>query len=370
MSVVESRRSLITEIEAAMKSGSPEKRVETLRRVTDLFVGRADKYSDAQIELFDDVICRLAERIEMWARAELANRLAPVKNAPPTIMRTLARDDEIEVARPVLMHSARLTDDDLLACAQAGGQDRLLAISKRATISDVVSDVLVTRGNQEVVRSVAQNEGARFSDNGFGMLVEKSIEDEVLAICVALRKDIPRHHFHALVAAASESVFKKLVASNPAAVAEVQRVLSDITGCPPKADVQVVRDYTRAKAVFDEAQRQGKPVDLVVQNYAKSGMFEETVVALSALCRLPIEAVERVMTDKQGDDDIALILAKAAGLSWQTARSILGLRRGKGGLTAHAIETAYQHFYRLQVATAQRVLRFYQVRHAAADKPA
>jgi hypothetical protein len=146
--------------------------------------------------------------------------------------------------------------------------------------------------------------------------------------------------------------------------------LSDITGCSPKAEVHVVRDYVKAKAVFDEIQREGKPIDQAVQDFAKSGKLEETVVALSALCHLPVEAVERAMTDKRGDDDLALILAKAAGLSWQTAKFILGLRRGKGGLTAHAIEAAYQHFYRLQVATAQRVVRFYQVRHAAADKSA
>jgi uncharacterized protein (DUF2336 family) len=368
MSVVESRRSLIAEIEAAIESGSAPRRVETLRRVTDLFMGRAQDYSDEQIELFDDVICRLAERIESWARAELAGRLAPVKNAPPTIVRTLARDEEIEVARPVLMHSPRLTDEDLLACAQGGRQDRLLAISKRASISGVVTDVLVTQGNSEVVRSVAQNRGARFSDDGYGKLVEKSIDDEVLAICVALRKDIPQRHLHALVAKASEAVFKKLVASNPGAVAEVQRVLTDITGCSPKAEIHVVRDYTRAKAMFEENVRAGKPIDDVAQEFAKSGKLEETVVVLSTLCHLPIEAVERAMIDKRGDDDLALILAKAAGLSWQTARHILGLRRGEGGLNAHAIETAYQHFYRLQLATAQRVVRFYQVRHAAADK--
>ena len=111
-------------------------------------------------------------------------------------MRTLARDQSIEVAGPILSRSNRLTDEDLLAIAGDKSQERLLAISKRTTISETVSDVLVTHGNRDVVLSVTRNEGARFSDAGYGKLVDRSIDDEVLAICVSMRKDIPREHFH------------------------------------------------------------------------------------------------------------------------------------------------------------------------------
>ena len=127
----------------------------------------------------------------------------------------LARDESIEVAGPILSLSNRLSDDDLLAIASDNSQDRLLAISKRPTLSEKVSDVLVTHGNRDVVLSVTQNEGARFSDAGYGKLVDRSINDEVLAICVSMRKDIPQEHFNALIAKASEVVFEKLAASNP-----------------------------------------------------------------------------------------------------------------------------------------------------------
>ena len=138
--------------------------------------------------------------------------------------------NSIEVAGPILSQSNRLSDEDLLAIASNNSQDRLLAISKRSSLSEKVSDVLVTHGNRDVVLSVTQNEGARFSDAGYGKLVDRSINDEVLAICVSMRKDIPREHFNALIAKASEVVFEKLAASNPNAVYEVHRVLTDITG--------------------------------------------------------------------------------------------------------------------------------------------
>lgn len=360
--------SLIAEVESAVSSGSPDQRVDTLRRVTDLFLGSADHYSEEHVGVFDDVISRLAERIEMKARAELANRLAPVKNAPTNVVRALARDQSLDVAGPVLSQSPRLTEDDLLQVARSHGQDRLLAISKRATLSEAVSDVLVERGDREVVRSVARNEGARFSSTGYGRLVEKSASDDDLAVTVGLRKDIPQEHFHELVSKASEAVFKKLAAANPAAVGDVKRVLSELTGANIAAEPKVEHDYTQAKAAFERVLRSGEAMDPALNRFAGAGKFEETVVALAVQCRLPIPAVERIMIDKRSDSDLILILAKAAGASWPTAKHILLLRRGKLGLSALDVDSAQRNYEKLQPSTAQRVVRFYQVRHAAGDK--
>jgi uncharacterized protein (DUF2336 family) len=368
--VVQAQRSLIAEVENAIASGSPDKRVETLRRVTDLFMVSADDYSEEQVDVFDDVISRLADRIELKARAELASRLAPVRNAPTMVVRSLARDESIDVAGPVLTHSSRLTDDDLVACAGDKGQDRLLAISKRKSLSERVSDVLVTRGDNEVMRSIAKNEGARFSNSGFGKLVEKSESDDELAVSVGLRRDIPKEHFYALVSKASEAVFKKLAASNPAAAAEVNRVLYDLTGVmtAPKSKPRPKFDYSNAQQIFEGAQRSSQPIDLVVRDFAQSGKFEETVVALASLCALTTDVVENIMLDKRIDNDLVLILAKAAGLNWHTVKLILQFRAGESGISATALEKAYQHYERLQAATAKRVVRFYQVRQVAGDK--
>jgi uncharacterized protein (DUF2336 family) len=367
---VQAQRSLIAEVENAIASGSPHKRVETLRRVTDLFMVSAENYSEEQVDVFDDVISRLADKIEIKARAELANRLAPVGNAPTMVVRSLAQDGSIEVAAPVLEQSPRLTDDDLVNCAAARGQDHLLAISKRNSLSERVSDILVTHGNNEVVRSVAKNDGARFSDAGFGKLVEKSESDDELAVSVGLRPDIPKEHFHALVSKASEAVFKKLAAGNPAAAAEVNRVLYDLTGVKtlPKPKPRPRFDYSEAQHIFEMAQRSNQPADLMVRDFIKSGKFEETVVALAALCSLTTDVVENIMLDKRIDNDLVLILAKAAELNWQTAKLLLQLRAGDAGVSAPALEKAYQHYERLQEATAKRVVRFYQVRQAAGDK--
>src|ERR1700679_3062628 len=90
--------SIIAELEDAVRSGSSEKRVSTLRQVTDLFLHGGERLSEEQVKVFDDVLCLLVTRVESRARAELGARLAPVDYAPLDIIRTLARDDEIVVA--------------------------------------------------------------------------------------------------------------------------------------------------------------------------------------------------------------------------------------------------------------------------------
>ena len=119
------RQSLITELEDAIRSGSKEKRIDSLRRITDLFVADADRLNDQQIDVFDDVLGHLINRIEGKALAELSRRLGPINNAPADVVRRLARDDNILVAEPILTQSARLRDEDLIEIAGTKTQAHL-----------------------------------------------------------------------------------------------------------------------------------------------------------------------------------------------------------------------------------------------------
>src|ERR1700733_9564291 len=100
--------SIIDEVEAAIHIGSAEKRIDTVKRVTELFLSSAGSFNSEQIELFDNVLERLVKTIELRALAEISARmalaeiseqLAPVAQAPPAIVRRLAGNDEIRIAR-------------------------------------------------------------------------------------------------------------------------------------------------------------------------------------------------------------------------------------------------------------------------------
>jgi len=132
--------SIVDEVETAINIGSAEKRLDAIKRVTDLFLSSADSFNSEQIELFGDVLERLIKTIEIRAIADVSARialaemsiqLAPVAQAPPSVVRRLARNDEIAVAGPVLTESARLSTEDLVEIAETKGEPHLLAISGR-----------------------------------------------------------------------------------------------------------------------------------------------------------------------------------------------------------------------------------------------
>jgi uncharacterized protein (DUF2336 family) len=296
-------------------------------------------------------------------RAKLAVRLAQVGNAPVRVIHALAADEDIGVAGPVLSRSERLDESVLVDAARTRSQQHLLAIAARQSLGEAVTDVLVSRGNQQVVRSVSRNPGARFSDSGFGILVKRSEGDDLLAERVGLRRDIPRHHFLKLIANATDTVRTKLAAAIPDAAAEIQQVLAQVVGRIRAESVTASTDYSAAKQSVDKLARTGKFGEDDLYALAKLGKFEETTVGLALLCGLPIDAVETAMLDHR--PDMVLILGKFAGLSWTAVKAVLLLRASDRGLSPHDLDLAQKSFDRLQTEIAERVVRFYQVRQAS-----
>src|SRR5947207_9238606 len=93
----QAQTSIIAELEDAVRNGSSEKRVGTLRQVTDLFLNDGDRLSDDQVKVFDDVLCILIARVETRAKAELSQRLAQLDYTHFEVIQHLTRDKDIAV---------------------------------------------------------------------------------------------------------------------------------------------------------------------------------------------------------------------------------------------------------------------------------
>jgi uncharacterized protein (DUF2336 family) len=354
--------SLLPELEEVVQHGSAEKRAETLRRITSLFLDGAPSFNASHVALFDDVIGCLIEEIEVKALAELARRLAPVPNAPHSVVVTLAKNDNIAVAGPVLKQ-ARLDDPDLKYIAETKSQAHLLALSARLGISETLSEVLAQRGNGEVARSLATNPKARLSENAFNTLVKRAERDGVLAEKVGLRTDIPPRLFRQLLMQASEVVQKRLLAqAKPDTQAEIRRVLAKVTD--EVAAKAAPRNYTAALAAVQTLHKERKLTEADIAEYANSGKYEETIAALATISMVPIEVVDRLINGERADP--VLILARAAGLGWPTVQAIISARPG-AKLSSQTLDAASENFERLTRATAQRVVRFWQVRQGTGE---
>lgn len=356
----------LKELDDAISYRSTLGRERALWHVTDLLL--AGRYNEEQIWVFGEVIERLASEIEVAARARLAKRLAHSSNTPLSLVMVLASHDSIEVAGPILQHSPRLDTGTLVASAKTNDQPHLLAISKRRSIPIEVTDELVKRGDRQVIRSVAANNGAHFSEFGFLQLIRRSETDAILAEQLCLREEIPRHVFQQLIAKASEEVKRRLEQERPDLADLIHTSVSDLTGSLQSKFGPASKGYFAAKKAVDAQARKGSLNELCILESARSHKIEEAIVGLSLMCSLPAHVVERGLFDRDGE--IMLLLAKALDFSWETAMALLFLGAKDHRISAGHLDRQSEEFARLDRETCQSVLQLYRARrHAVEAEP-
>ena len=356
-------KSFLRDLDLAVSRGTTESRTRALWHTTDLMI--TGRYSDDEIWTFGEVIGRLADEIEVAARAQLARRLARFDRAPVNIIHKLAFDDSIDVAGPILQESVQLEPYALVANVCTKAQTHLLAISKRGLLEETVTDVLVTRGDHDVVNSVATNDGARFSDFGFLHMIQRAEGDSILAEQLGLRRDIPRHIFQQLIAKASEDVRKRLERERPTMVDQIKSTMTDVAGELQSKFGPVSRSYFVAKRLVTAQHRQGNLNENSISLYARSHKLDEVTIGLSLLCSLPGDVIERAMLDK--NRETLLILAKALDFAWDTTMALLFLGAKDHRITARELKDLESEFGRLNLQTSRSVLEFYQSRKNAGD---
>jgi hypothetical protein len=196
---------LLDELQTTLAHGTVARRVETLRRVTDLFINGAVDFSDEKIGLFDGVFRCLMEHIEISTR-----RCSPIVS--------------LRLAWRCRLPSARWR-----STISSKSRLRLMAISTRRLLSGAVTDVLVLRGNDEVIHSTVNNAGAEFSEHSFTRLVNRAEGDDNLASCLGMRPTIPRPLYLKLLAKASATVRERLKAANPQQAGDVPTAVQEAT---------------------------------------------------------------------------------------------------------------------------------------------
>lgn len=362
------QQGLLDELEDALTRHDIGRRAEILRRVADLFVATSSQYSEEQIALFDDVMSRLVEEIDISARVVFGQWLAVNPDAPPNFMRALALDDEIAVAEPVLLQSDRIDEVTLVESAKTKSQDHLLAISRRQDLAEAVTDVLVERGNSEVALSTARNASAKFSEFGYSTLVKRSRDDDGLALSVWARPEIPRQHMLQLFERASEAVRTKLEAADPRKAGLIRSLVVNASDRIQSDARNTILGYADKRTRIEALHAAGGLNAAKLEALARDKLFDEAAIALSIMSDLPTGLVERALISDRAEQ--ILILAKAIGLGWETTREILLLKSGSAGRSNQELDQCATTFARLQLATAKQAIGFYRLRERAAASAA
>jgi uncharacterized protein (DUF2336 family) len=352
--------SLIPGLDDIVKYGDAKRRANALRKISDLFVQGAAGFQPDHVDLFDGILVSLVPRTEIEARSELAERLAEIVNAPPLLVRQLVRDDEASIAGPLLRRSPLIDEPTLVEIARMKSQLHLLAIAERLTLSTPITDVIVRRGDRDVIRRVAGNAGAHFSQAGYSGLIRRAGDDGVLALTVGQRDDLSAPMLKDLLERSLDVVRRRLSEeAKPAARAMISRVLGEISGTA--RPLPGTRDFGPAQRAIVKLHNAGELNEIALLGFAKAHQYEEAIAALSALSSVRIATVDHLVMGERHDP--ILILGKSIGLEWATVRALIVLRLGPARApSASDLEEARLNFERLVPSTAQRVLGFWRMR--------
>jgi hypothetical protein len=293
-------------------------RDQMLERLGDLFAGVSHMLDDRGVDTFDAILVSLAPACSSGSRSRLSDVVAADRMAPPRLIRLLAFDDDICVARPVLTLSPLLLDADMIALATVKSLEHLLALARRKALTAGVTDVLLGRADGRVRVALAQNRGAAFSDKGRTLLLEAALDDDDLYDAVRGRDDIEE-------------------ALPPAPPAE--RTL-------------------HPAAMARDSQLEDRLRALLVDGGA-DGALAELAAHLNVRPALVARAFQ---IDIHGG---FLAYAKAADITWPTTELFVQKRYAAGGIPER-LARANRDFDALSVADARRVVALL-VSHAARD---
>lgn len=338
------------------------KRHELLRKITDLFFITHGKQSQTDRDVFGNVMSRIAADLEVEARAELARKLAPASFAPANVVRKLAHDD-IEVARPVLEQSVLLTENDLVDIASSKGQGHLMAITRREVLTPRVTDVIVQRGSDEVLVSVAGNRGASFSERGFDALAHKATTLAGLRSQLIERDDVPNDVIEGIKARVAEKLKVEFAAQYPGVgVEEIDHAVQAGSTRTDFRPLEGVDNYEALRAVVVQLHEKGLLREALLRDYAEKGRRVELVIALSLLTK--IDARMAYHTLYEAEVPALGVLCKAFQFRKDTFAALLQERVRHTNLGAEHVLAALKRYETLTDETAQRILRFLKVRLA------
>lgn len=333
----------LTRMPANMSSDS---RRQLLNAVTDLFLLDQDP-SELAKEHYGEIAVHSLSRLESDDRRDYADQVAAEPSLPRAVAVTLASDADADVARLVLKLSPVLTDTDLAAIAVSQSQRHLIAIAERVQLSESLTDILVERGGNDVLQTVSSNEGAQFSEKGFDRLLSRGGDDTVITAALAQRSDL-----------------------TPNRAERVLRIVEQMADAPVAPNSQITDGQSLArqarqqrfevKLLLSDLTEKVRELDDVLIMLADEDRAYHLAQVLAQAADITTEQALRVLMQK--DASGIAVACKSLGVGSAAFLAIITLRSRRLYFSPQDLDDSVKEYAKLDVATADRTLRFLKVR--------
>lgn len=355
---------MIEELMELARVRSSENRRELMGRIADHFIEGSEQYNNRELKLFGDVMTRLLCDADVETRAGLSSNIASVVKTPRKLSLHLAKD-EIEVARPVLEKSFSLTDADLAGLAKDQTIEHRLAISKRPALDETVTDVLIEKGEMDVLRSVSGNKGARISDKGFSSLAVHAPDDGEIHDNLSTRKDMSldaaRNVLPVLRPEAQQMLLSVMQEDQGALAALVKKAARETSTIKKSKEKQ----RFGTKIIISEIRSGERQLDDAIKLLANENRPMDCALVLSIFSGIPESQIANAMLKVNGE--LISLVCRSQEISTATFTEVANMRCKRLHLPLSQGERLVALYSKIDPAIALRTLRFVKVRNSVSS---
>ena len=348
-------------------------RDQLFRNMAQLFSYVSDRCDDEQVAQYDEVLCQLAELVEVEARTHVAKLLAPLDRAPGNVVVKLA-NDAIEVAAPLLEFSNVLSDDDLIDIVANRSEEHRLAIAGRQNVPERVGEAIAEYGGSTSVVKLVRNPSAELGQATLERLVARASRDAELANDLRGRPDIDWKLLRGEIHSAGDKVLETIAQIeprvDPVTIGKVSAVVYNRMRNRAGFSSQEWKvAYNQVKALSDRKQLGER----ALMRFARFGYGHHTAAALTVLLRVGPEVFVKWLAMQ---DYVAVTVAlralgiapdlfeaMVASMPWRdlpTEADRANIRRRFEAITreeaAEIFETWRSHSFRKRLPNEERVI--------------
>ncbi|MSO76074.1 MAG: DUF2336 domain-containing protein [Alphaproteobacteria bacterium] len=296
----------ITPADVAELMANPS--VETQQRiaaqVASMFA--AEGFSEAERRVAKDVLRAMVNRTAETVRQALSQHLRLTPILPRDVALALARDVD-SVAMPILESSPALNDEDLIEILRGASEDRQVAIAKRPTVSETVSEALVDGGSQRVVTTLVNNEGARLDEQTLHKVVRAFPDDPSVQEGLVKRASLPVSVIERLITRISDTMREYLVVNHALPPELAGELIEQVR---ERATISMSGDCLAVDEMVRQLHAKGRLTPSIVLRAACSGDTAFFEAAMAAMTGLPMANAQILLNDA-GTKGLRAIFQKA-----------------------------------------------------------
>lgn len=334
-------------------NGDDVDRGELVEALTDLFVAFDGAKANQLGLLFGTVVTSVLDQLEENSRRALADRVSDNDRLPRNLAKRLAEDEVLDIARKILENSKVLTSDDLVEIAETKSQGHLLAIAERPALTTSVTDVLVRRGSQEVLKTVADNGEAAISEDSFDALVGRARKNSELQEALVRRQDLPPDPARRLIPFLEKNVRERLeeIAGNPRLLDLISQVAAEKVRSQLR---ELGATQTQTEQAIEAVRSGASSIDEVVVFFAKNDKPVDLALVLAKIGNVAEAVATRLVL--KGDDAPLILLCRALQVSPKAFNYVVKMRARRLRLTGQHSQQSLQRYEEMTVERARELL--------------